>query len=59
MAFWRRARFEAARRDLFLADPDETSVTEVAHRYRFAHLGRFAVAYRWLFGESPIETLRS
>jgi AraC-like DNA-binding protein len=59
MAFQRRSRFEAARRDLFLADHGEASVTEVAHRYRFAHLGRFAVTYRALFGESPSDTLRS
>jgi AraC-like DNA-binding protein len=59
MAFWRRSRFEAARRDLFLADPHQASVTEVANRYRFAHLGRFAVTYRSLFGESPSDTLRS
>jgi transcriptional regulator GlxA family with amidase domain len=59
MTFWRRRRFEAARRDLFLADLGEASVTEVAHRYRFAHLGRFSVTYRMLFGESPSETLRS
>jgi transcriptional regulator GlxA family with amidase domain len=59
MGFLRRLRLEAARRDLLLADPAETSVTEVAHRYGLAHLGRFAVAYRSLFGESPSETLRS
>jgi AraC-like DNA-binding protein len=58
LAFWRRRRFEAARRDLFLADPDQASVTEVANRYHLSHLGRFAVGYRSLFGESPSETLR-
>jgi AraC-like DNA-binding protein len=58
MAFRRRRRFEAARRDLFLADRGETSVTNVAGRYCFDHLGRFAVEYGALFGESPSETLR-
>jgi len=59
MAFWRRRRFEAVRRDLFLAGPGGASVTEIASRYCFAHLGRFAVGYRLLFGESPSETLHS
>ena len=58
MAFRRRRRFEAARRDLFVADCGETSVTDVAIRYCFEHLGRFAVEYRALFGESPSDTLR-
>jgi len=58
MAFRRRRRFEAARRDLFLADPGETGVMKVAGRYCFDHLGRFATDYRALFGESPSETLR-
>ena len=58
IAFRRRRRFEAARRDLFVADHGETSVTNVASRYCFDHLGRFAVEYRVLFGESPSETLR-
>jgi transcriptional regulator GlxA family with amidase domain len=59
MAFRRRRlRFEAARRDRFVADCGETSVTDVATRYCFEHLGRFAVEYRALFGESPSDTLR-
>jgi transcriptional regulator GlxA family with amidase domain len=58
MAFRRRRRFEAARRDLFFADRGETGVTIVAGRYCFDHLGRFAVEYGALFGESPSETLR-
>jgi AraC-like DNA-binding protein len=35
-----------------------TTVTEVARRWRFAHVGRFASTYRQRFGESPSETLR-
>lgn len=36
----------------------QASVTEVALRFGFGNLGRFAVEYRQLFGESPSHTLR-
>jgi AraC-like DNA-binding protein len=32
------------------------SAAEVAHRYGFTNLGRFAAAYRLRFGEAPLET---
>ena len=32
------------------------SVANVAHRYGFINLGRFAAAYRLRFGEAPLET---
>jgi AraC-like DNA-binding protein len=57
IAFLRRRRLEAARRDLIDADPEDASVTGVALRYGFNHLGRFSVAYHRLFGEPPSETL--
>jgi len=43
---------------LLKADSAVTSVAEVARSYGFSEAGRFAVAYRALFGESPQASLR-
>jgi AraC-like DNA-binding protein len=51
-------RMHLARRALRDAAPNVTSVTEIATRYGFWQLGRFAVEYQALFGESPSATLR-
>jgi AraC-like DNA-binding protein len=53
----RDARLRRVRRDLLAADPIETGVAEIAYRWGFAHLGRFAGQYRAAFGESPSEAL--
>lgn len=45
-------------RALALADPAVKTVTGIANDHGFAELGRFAVTYRKLFGESPSVTLR-
>ena len=52
-----RRRMQLARRDLKRAMPAATTVTEVAGRYGFWHFGRFASAYKSLFGELPLVTL--
>ncbi|XPP27808.1 MAG: AraC family transcriptional regulator [Leucobacter sp.] len=54
----RRNRLRAARSMLLQADPTRCSVTEIAMRCGFRHLGRFSVEYREAFGEKPSETLR-
>jgi AraC-like DNA-binding protein len=51
-------RMHLARRALREAGPDATSVTDIATRFGFWQLGRFAVEYQSLFGESPSGTLR-
>jgi len=56
MQYLRSLRFEKARQELLNAEAG-MSVTEIATRWGFGHLGRFAVEYRKRFGESPSETL--
>jgi AraC-like DNA-binding protein len=51
-------RMHLARRALRGAASDATSVTDIATRFGFWQLGRFAVEYHSLFGESPSATLR-
>jgi AraC-like DNA-binding protein len=51
-------RLHLARRALREASADAATVTEVAMRYGFWHLGRFAGEYQSLFGEPPSSTLQ-
>jgi transcriptional regulator GlxA family with amidase domain len=51
-------RLAEARRVLSSNGDKATTVTEVATRFGFRELGRFAVKYRQEFGESPSDTLR-
>ncbi|MFB7085217.1 AraC family transcriptional regulator [Streptomyces sp. NPDC056296] len=53
--YLRQVRLEGTRRELLHAP---TTVSDVAFRWGFNHLGRFADHYRRKFGESPSQTLR-
>ncbi|MGA8890059.1 MAG: helix-turn-helix transcriptional regulator, partial [Anaeromyxobacteraceae bacterium] len=54
-AYRHALRLNAARCDLLRAEGEE-SVGTVAVRWGLLHLGRFAIDYRRMFGESPSET---
>jgi AraC-like DNA-binding protein len=56
--FLRVRQLNLARRALTLAEPATATVTEIATAHGFWELGRFAVAYRALFGERPSTTLQ-
>lgn len=55
MAYLRVVRLERVRHDLI---EGADAVSEVAYRWGFTHLGRFADAYRRRFAETPSQTLR-
>jgi AraC-like DNA-binding protein len=55
-AYLRLTRLNGVRAELLAPTPD-TTVTAVATRWGFLHLGRFARAYRALFREKPSDTL--
>ncbi|MFS0728955.1 helix-turn-helix domain-containing protein [Curtobacterium sp. 1P10AnD] len=58
MQYLLRIRLECVRSDLLIADPGVVSVREVARRWGFSHLGRFAGSYAAEFGEYPRDTIR-
>jgi AraC family ethanolamine operon transcriptional activator len=59
LAYLRSCRLNRVRAVLRASDRHATTVTEVATRFGFLHLGRFSVDYRRVFEESPSATLAS
>ncbi|QHC68173.1 helix-turn-helix domain-containing protein [Rathayibacter sp. VKM Ac-2759] len=57
--YLRRIRLDAVRKELRAGAPGVVSVSEVARRWGFAHLGRFSATYAHRFGERPSTTLES
>ena len=56
MRYVQQRRLACAREDLLRAAPGMT-VAEIARRLGFVAAGRFSLAYRQCFGESPSQTL--
>ncbi|MFC7661266.1 helix-turn-helix transcriptional regulator [Pseudonocardia benzenivorans] len=52
----RNVRLDRARQDL-LARPEGVPISEIAHRWGFHHLGRFAQHYQRRFGFLPSDTI--
>lgn len=57
MAYIKECRLAEARSELLHASPDVT-VTDIAYRWGFSNLGRFASLYRERYGEPPRVTRR-
>ena len=59
MTYLRHLRLEKVHQELAAAEPETVTVSEVAMRWGFTHLGRFAAAYGAAYAERPSVTLRS
>jgi AraC-like DNA-binding protein len=57
IAYLRQLRLEAVRREL-MTSKGPARISEIARRWGFVDLGRFAERYRREFGELPSETVR-
>ncbi|WP_103662829.1 AraC family transcriptional regulator [Microbacterium sp. CJ77] len=57
MSYLRLLRLEQVREELLTTEA--ANITEVASRWGFTHLGRFAAVYREQYGERPSDTARS
>ena len=57
MDYHRKLRLRRVRDELKRAHPAPGFVTRSALRWGFEHLGRFAVDYKAMFGETPAQTL--
>ncbi|MEU2718445.1 helix-turn-helix transcriptional regulator [Streptomyces sp. NPDC007205] len=58
LAHLRRLRLSRAHDELLVADPfSGTTVMDIATRWGFFHMGRFAALYRETYGRSPRQTL--
>ena len=57
LIYLRMCRLNQVRTALRHLDPSSTTVTNVALRYGFIHLGRFSADYKKAFAEQPSETL--
>jgi len=57
MAFVLQRRLDSCYSRLRGSEPDTTTVTDVAMSHGFSHVGKFAIAYKKAFGESPSASL--
>ena len=55
--FFHSLKLNQAYHDLQKSDPEQTTVSEVALKWGFVHMGRFSAYYEELFGEYPSVTL--
>jgi AraC-like DNA-binding protein len=59
MGYLRQVRLARAHQDLSDFAPDQVTVAQIAHKWGFGHVSRFAAAYRRRYGVCPSTTLRA
>jgi AraC-like DNA-binding protein len=59
MAYLRDVRLGRVHEDLLSAPAGSTTVTDVAYKWGFVHVGRFTKEYRRKFGQLPSRTMRT
>ena len=57
--FLRVLKLNIVHQELQKNDPEQNTVSKVAHKWGFRHMGRFSAYYRELFGVNPSQTLNS
>jgi AraC-like DNA-binding protein len=57
--FFLLLKLNMAHYDLMENSPDQSSVSKIALKWGFTHMGRFSGYYTELFGENPSQTLKS
>lgn len=55
LEYLRNIRLDGVRSEI-LSGNEDSAVSDIAFRWGFSHLGRFAQHYRHKFGESPSQT---
>ncbi len=56
--FLRLLKLNLVHNELMESNPNESSVSKVALKWGFSHMGRFSSYYTELFGENPSQTLK-
>ena len=57
--FLRLLKLNIVHYELKQEDPDQTTVSKIALKWGFRHMGRFSAYYTELFGENPSQTLKT
>jgi len=57
--FLRQLKLNIVRQELQKNDPEQSTVSKVALKWGFRHMGRFSAYYAELFGENPSQTLKN
>jgi len=57
--FFRLLKLNLVHQELMEGTPEQTTVSEIARKWGFIHMGHFTAFYTELFGENPSKTLKT